>query len=191
MTTVLNLFHTTILQSQVNLAPEVIDNIHRYAAYRIGQVENPEQVENILDDEQTRLLCPELAELKSYFVELFEILLKSYQGNNDVHFDIEIGAQKVSVLNNSHRSWIHSHVKVDAFAILYLDDLKPQQGGELVLYDPKFHESVFNHGNYHKITPKKGLVVVAPNYIWHEVNTYRGEKPRLAIVINCVVNQLK
>lgn len=126
-----------------------------------------------------------------FFIKLFQSLLQAYQGDSASDFEIELGTQKISMLDNGHRSWIHSHVKIDAFAVMYLDDVQTEKGGELVLYDPKFHESVFNHGNHHIVQPRKGLVIAAPNYIWHEVNTYRGFQTRLALVVNAVAKQLR
>ena len=38
-----------------------------------------------------------------------------------------------------------------------------------------------------KIRPKRGMLVIAPAFIWHEVTQYNGTDDRLTLVVNAQV----
>jgi uncharacterized protein (TIGR02466 family) len=67
----------------------------------------------------------------------------------------------------------------------------PDAGGELVLSDPRtaalMHPHPFNpflSTNGVTVTPKPGLLVVFPSFVYHSVNVYHGEQPRITVAFN-------
>ena len=85
----------------------------------------------------------------------------------------------------------HTHDKIDAFAIYYVNEPKEDEGGRLRLYDPRFLGRKAFGGKtnpYLEIKPRRGMVVAAPYYVWHEVTPYLGEATRISLVCNMVFN---
>lgn len=177
------LFDTTVLVTDDLISRDNAEVIRAYILYRDKQ----EYLhEDMFTDPQTEILCPPLVGLRSVFVDLFHTLLREYQPDAPTSA-IQLSTCKYNLMRAGERRPIHMHHKIDAYAVLYLDNHITGEGGELVLHDPKFTDSPFSHNRYHLIQPQVGRVVVAPSYVWHEVNTYYGPSPRVAVVVNCTV----
>jgi hypothetical protein len=60
------------------------------------------------------------------------------------------------------------------------------EDGALVLHDPRFNANLaaVGVGDYAKVFPRPGLLVVFPGYLWHSVTPHQGEYHRLAFSAN-------
>jgi hypothetical protein len=60
------------------------------------------------------------------------------------------------------------------------------EDGALVLHDPRFNANLaaVQVGDYVKVFPRPGLLVVFPGYLWHSVTPYLGDERRLALSAN-------
>jgi hypothetical protein len=65
-------------------------------------------------------------------------------------------------------------------------DYFAQEDGVLVLHDPRFNANLAlgRGGDYARVYPRPGLMVLFPGYLWHSVTPLRGERRRLAISAN-------
>jgi hypothetical protein len=60
------------------------------------------------------------------------------------------------------------------------------EDGALVLHDPRFNANLaaVRVGDYAKVFPRPGLMVLFPGYLWHSVTPNQGDRPRLSIAAN-------
>src|SRR5262245_40624916 len=65
-------------------------------------------------------------------------------------------------------------------------DYFAQEDGVLVLHDPRFNANlaVGRGGDYAKVFPRPGLMVLFPGYLWHSVTPHQGDRRRLAVSAN-------
>tara|TARA_B100000470_G_scaffold72642_1_gene55503 strand:- start:3836 stop:4048 length:213 start_codon:yes stop_codon:yes gene_type:complete len=56
--------------------------------------------------------------------------------------------------------------------------------GELILQDPRPVVNYPINEKTHVITPKSGMAICHPSYVWHESNPFLGNGIRVAIVVN-------
>lgn len=92
------------------------------------------------------------------------------------------------------RTFPHYHHGVDGELVHYLqieDGPDPQAhisdrhgSHALLLMDPRGTPSFPYWEKVHSIFPRQGLTVIHPSYVWHETNVWRGEHPRVCIVVN-------
>jgi len=139
---------------------------------------------------------PILNEVREIFVKGFHSLASSFDNyeEHSKHFGLTEEGIRSKVSKETGRlpfmkkgdfKEVHHHLGVQAFGILYLDDVQNEkEGGELVLRDPSFNSNLgYAVPQRHKIGTKKNRLVVAPAHVWHEVTEFTGEE-RTAIVIN-------
>lgn len=89
----------------------------------------------------------------------------------------------------------HVHRNVDYVGVYYLDldveehfDVCDHDNGKLLLVDPISNRSRgLNHKMLEQIVPEPKLLVIHPSYVFHEAETYKGDKPRDLLVINMKV----
>jgi hypothetical protein len=98
----------------------------------------------------------------------------------------------INPMNFGDYKSVHSHDKIDAFGIFYVDVGAETSGGHLKLYDPRWQnqKSFVGSKPYMEIVPKKGLLIAAPHYVWHEVTPYVGDLTRLSLVCNMQFNEI-
>lgn len=145
-----------------------------------------EMFEDLLNDRASLQLCPELDIAREVFFRGFESLWRAYHTTPVP--SMELTSCKYNIMRAGEMRHIHMHKKTDAYALIYLDDVTA--GGEIVLHDPKFTDSPFSDKQIELLQPRAGTLLVAPAYIWHGVNPYFGTSPRVALVANCVVNDM-
>lgn len=128
--------------------------------------------------------------IKRGFVDLAYSNIDSYDDNigEKVILVAEIESCKINLMKTNDRKGNHSHYGDDAFACFYFNDGDVKQGGQLALYDPRWQRNYwFGGSKLEAITPKRGMLVIAPGFMWHEVTQYTGMNDRLALVINAQV----
>lgn len=177
------LFATPIVTGQTLLTHDELTAIRTYLLLRHRMSPSELMVEDLFNDTQTVSLCPELFKAKEEFLALFEQLYVVHHPRGSV--EIKLVSCKYNIMRPGERRPMHMHVKTDAYALLYLDDVQEGKGGELVLHDPKFTDSVFTPANFHLVRPSRGTLIAAPSHVWHEVNPYFGVAERVALVVNC------
>lgn len=181
----IHLFPTNVLVEDHVVTQADASAIRNYIIYRDRQQLTVKH-EDMFTDPLTEQLCPPLCATKEVFITLFHRLLCTYD-NTAKREQINLSTCKYNMMSAGERRPIHMHRQIDGYAVLYLDDCSEQHGGQLVLHDPKFTDSPFSSKPYYTVQPEVGRVVVAPAYLWHEVNTYYGTEPRVALVVNCTV----
>jgi len=99
------------------------------------------------------------------------------------------------------RTYPHYHQDVSGVLVNYL-----AMGDESIPYEEQIYKDMdksSRHGNHqilfqdprpaigypywekiYAVTPRVGLSILHPNYVWHETNTWRGEGTRVSIVVN-------
>ncbi len=94
----------------------------------------------------------------------------------------------------------HNHPQHSWSAIYCVDqgDAEPDydhDAGYLLFYDPRSNADMFldvanseMHAelNFHamRFRPKNGELILFPSYVWHAVEPYRGERPRITVAAN-------
>jgi len=64
-------------------------------------------------------------------------------------------------------------------------NLTPRHGTHaLLLLDPRGTPNYPWWEKVESITPRQGLTVIHPAYLWHETNVWRGTTTRVCIVVN-------
>lgn len=198
-----SIYPTNILVKQLTISDEELSSIFVYLkaqhlSFLLDDsndlIEHNSGNENILYDAIERGQCLEMAplikEVKDAFINLAYSNINNYTETNpnNTNLDVEIQSCRVNIVKPNNRMPIHSHFGDDAHACLYFEDLEEKEGGQLVMYDPRWQRNYwFGGSKLEKITPKKGLLVVAPDYIWHEVSEYKGNKDRYTLVFNARV----
>ena len=99
---------------------------------------------------------------------------------------------------------MHAHPGALWSLVYYVDDgydgADANQGGELVLYDPRFPgnrmyapDMVFRwpdgrtEQNRHLVRPQNGMIVGFPSWMQHSVRPYQGARERISIAINLMI----
>lgn len=204
-----SIYPTNILVKQLTITDEVLSSIFVYLkaqhlSFLLDDsndlIEYNSGNENILYDAIEKGQCSEMGalvqEVKDAFIDLAYSNIKNYTETNseNTNLDVEIQSCRINIVKPNNRMPIHSHFGDDAHACLYFENLEEKEGGQLVMYDPRWQRNYwFGGSKLEKITPKKGMLVVAPDYIWHEVSEYKGNKDRYTLVFNARVfnNKLK
>jgi len=153
--------------------------------------------ENIVIDAIIEGECLEMKELieevKKGFLELAYSNANNFTESNEdtMALDVELDSCKINLMKKGYRLGIHTHFSDDAFACIYFNDVQDDEGGEICLYDPRWQRSyAFAGSKIEKIKSKRGQLLIAPQFIWHEVTQYNGTDERLTLVVNAqVVNR--
>ncbi len=129
-----------------------------------------------------------IEDLRNIFLEGFCELNRHYnnQYSEDYLKKVYIkDSGNFAVLKQGQRVGLHNHPSI-AFAIFYLTDVdNNNNGGELVLYDPSFHQNKHFHSKKEiRIQTKKNRLVIGPADMWHEVTPYTGSVDRMCAVID-------
>ena len=127
-----------------------------------------------------------MLKVREYFKTAFDLLIKGYDEKPD--YDID-SLNIINPMEYGDFKSCHTHDMIDAFAIYYVNEPKDSEGGKLRLYDPRFLGRKAFAGKtspYLEIKPRKGMVVAAPYYVWHEVTPYLGSDTRISLVCNMV-----
>ena len=98
------------------------------------------------------------------------------------------------VMRKGERSKVHCHRGCDYVAVFYADldvtetgeqAVMTDAGGRFMVIDPVSYRSrAFNHSQNHIISPVPGTLIIHPSHIFHESETYKGDKERVLIVAN-------
>lgn len=129
-----------------------------------------------------------IKELRDIFIEGFCELNKSYGNQYTEKYlrDVYVkDSGNFAVIKQGQRVGLHNHPSI-AFAIFYLTDVdNHNDGGELVLYDPSFHQNTHYYSKKEiRIQTKKNRLVIGPANMWHEVTPYTGVTDRMCAVID-------
>jgi hypothetical protein len=200
------IYPTNILDKELDISDEKLTIIENYlraqhlsfiSSYENDHKEYTDGNENIVIDAIIEGECPEMAELiaevKNGFLQLAYSNIDNLKETNDKNLilDVELDSCKINLMKNGYRLGVHTHFSDDAFACIYFNDVTEEEGGELVLYDPRWQRNyMFGGSKLEKIKSKRGRMVIAPQYMWHEVTHYHGKDERLTLVVNAqVVNK--
>jgi len=93
------------------------------------------------------------------------------------------------------RTYPHYHQSVDGVLVHYLSigdgdfmkgaETSPRHGTHKVLFmDPRPAINYPYWEKVHAVTPRVGLTLIHPNYLWHETNPWLGQGTRVCIVVN-------
>jgi hypothetical protein len=150
--------------------------------------------ENIVIDAIIEGECPEMVELiekiKKAFLELaYSNMDNLSESNQDaIALDVELDSTKINLMKRGYRLGVHTHYSDDGFACLYFNDVSDEEGGEIALYDPRWQRNyAFGGSKLEKIKSKRGQLLIAPQFLWHEVTQYNGDEERLTLVVNAQV----
>ena len=98
------------------------------------------------------------------------------------------------VMKHGERSKTHCHRGCDYVAVLYADldvtetgehAVMTDAGGRFMIIDPVSYRSrAFNHTQNHIISPVPGTLVIHPSHVFHESETYKGNRDRVLVVAN-------
>lgn len=90
----------------------------------------------------------------------------------------------------------HIHTNSNATGVYYVDPGGPTRpdAGTLQLLDPRpgavFHNVLSEHSNLLGISPAAGEMLVFPSWLWHSIDAFFGERPRISVAFTLVVEQL-
>lgn len=200
------IYGTNILVKQLDIDDEVMKTVETYLIaqnleFRAGiendHIEYRDGRENIIFDAINLNRCPEIKiitdQIKQSFIDLAYSNLSNYEESNQekMLLNAEIESCKINLMKSGSRLGIHTHYGDDAYAVFYFNDVDPKDGGELILYDPRWARNyIFGGSKLVKIPSKRKQLVIAPSFLWHEVSQYNGKEDRLALVINgTVINE--
>jgi len=197
------IYATNILVAQLDIEDDKLTTIEQYLkaqhASFMADINNDHEEyrdgnENIIFNATIEGECPEMADLvkqiKQSYVNLAYSNLEQYEETNEdsLILDARIDSCKINLMQPGYRLGCHTHYADDAFACFYFNDVQLHEGGELVLYDPRWQRNYWFAGSkLEKIRPKRGMLVIAPAFIWHEVTQYNGTDDRLTLVVNAQV----
>jgi len=200
------IYPTNIYLKQLDISDEKLTIIENYlraqhlaftSSLNNDHKEYHDGNENIVINAIIEGECPEMKELieevKKGFLELAYSNIDNLTETNDANLilDVELDSCKINLMKNGYRLGAHTHYSDDAFACIYFNDVTEEEGGELVLYDPRWQRNyMFGGSKLEKIKSKRGKMIIAPQYVWHEVTHYHGKDERLTLVVNAqVVNR--
>ena len=200
------IYPTNIYHKQLDISEEKLTVIESFlraqhlnfiSSTDNDHVEYQDGNENIVIDAIVEGQCPEMKELidevKKGFVALaYSNLENMTESHTDkMILDCELDSCKINLMKKGYRLGVHTHYSDDAFACIYFNDVSDEEGGELVLYDPRWQRNYYFGGSrLEKFKSKRGTMIIAPQYLWHEVTHYHGDEERLTLVVNAqVVNK--
>jgi uncharacterized protein (TIGR02466 family) len=104
-------------------------------------------------------------------------------------FSVEAWA---NVNERGHSNVGHIHPGCPWSGVYYVTtDTGPEAGGQIVFTDPRTAALMFKHpfnpfpaGESITATPRPGMMLVFPSFIYHDVLVYCGEAPRISIGLN-------
>jgi len=217
-----DIYPTKVLIKQLDISSEALDNIRSYllAQYYdlyaqhghklssadwvgIGGVDKP-----MLDNEYVHEACPEIKVLgemlKQEGLNLAHansvnysdhVLTNKYGedvGPEKFKIECEIESANINITETNDRMHMHTHYGDDAFGVLYFTDVAEEDGGKLVLHDPRWQRNYYFAGNKKfRVRPQRGTLVVAPNFLWHEIEDYFGEDDRMSLFFNIAIKKIK
>jgi hypothetical protein len=204
--TIREIYPTNIYEKELDISEEKLKEIETFLrAQHKAFMSSPDMDhdeysdgnENIVIDAVIEGQCPEMKELidevkKGFLTLAYSNLDNFTESNTDsMLLDVELDSCKINLMKKGYRLGAHTHYSDDAFACIYFNDVTEEEGGELVLYDPRWQRNyMFGGSKQEKIKSKRGKMVIAPQYLWHEVTHYHGEDERLTLVVNAqVVNK--
>ena len=192
-------FPTTIAVEQLDVSEEVLSSVEAYlhaihAEYFALHPER-EDIENMHNVLARDDVCDEMWELVEAAQRVFGEMARTCIKYHDMDIDpnsitCDINGASINYVKTGQNRENHTHYSDDAFACIYFRDVQEDEGGEIILHDPRWQRSFWFGGSKQvRIKPKRGMIVAAPNFVWHEVATYTGQDPRMVFVLNGVVNR--
>lgn len=197
------IYPTNIYQKQLDISEEKLKKIEAYlkaqhinfiSSNDVDHAEFRDGNENIMIDAIIKGQCEEMKELidevkKGFLTLAYSNLDNFSESNTDATvLEVELDSCKINLMKNGYRLGVHTHYSDDAFACIYFNDVEETEGGELVLYDPRWQRNyMFGGSKLEKIKSKRGTMVIAPQFLWHEVTHYHGNEERLTLVVNAQV----
>lgn len=191
------MYPTNVLVQISSLSEEKLTSIESYLksqhkmigaerGYKDSANAKDEILLNTTDAEKCLALCDLSEEVKMGFLSLAYANLENLtETTGSIKLNVEIKQSKLNILKSGDRMGIHTHFGDDAFACIYFNDVASSDGGELMLYDPRWQKNYwFGGSKIEKIRPQRGLIVIAPSFMWHEVSTYSGKQDRVTLVYN-------
>lgn len=158
-----------------------------------------------LFDEESHLEFPEYKEAILYFekVAVQQIryyILKGWGVEQAYEVTLE-GRCFGNVQETGARTYPHYHQDTNGVLVHYLQlgdpdipheqqmkvgiENSPRHGNHSVLFlDPRPSPNYPFWEKVHSVTPRKGLTLIHPNYLWHETNPWLGVGTRACIVVN-------
>jgi hypothetical protein len=141
--------------------------------------------------------CPAIARLRGMFHEGVKRWLCAEKVHGKLSVDVVLFS---SYSHKGEFTLVHNH-NADVVGVYYVRtgishrptvvlpdpegdyDYFAAEDGALILHDPRFNANLaaVQVGDYAKVFPQPGLMVVFPGYLWHSVTPHLGEQPRLAI----------
>lgn len=198
------IYATNILVKELDIDDDVMKIVENYLISQNSEFKSDIESdlneyrdgrENIVYDALDLKRCPQLKtivdKIKEGYIELFYSNLENLEETNQekIILNVEIESCKINLMRTGSRLGIHTHYGDDAFAIFYFNDIDVKYGGELLLYDPRWTRNyAFGGSKLIRITPKRKQLVIAPSFLWHEVDQYHGKEERLALVVNATVS---
>jgi hypothetical protein len=130
-------------------------------------------------------LLKTLADIKyaEFFKEALEMDL------NDFEYDFK---SWLTGSTNGYNMDIHNHSGAQFAAVFYLLAEEQDQGGELVIHDPRvnanrgFHTKFKHFFNPIEHTPSTGDVLIMPGYVYHSVRPYHSSL-RMAVPVDIFI----
>lgn len=199
------IYATNILVEQLDISEETIAAVEAYLraqnkAFKSdidnNHVEYRDGNENIIFDAIDKGECPEMKiiadQIKERFVQLAYSNIDNLTESDHEQLILEarIESCKINLMSPGYRLGVHTHYGDDAYGCFYFNDVKKGEGGELTIYDPRWQRNyMFGGSRLEQIRPRRGMLVIAPGFLWHEVTQYNGPEERLTLVVNAnVVN---
>lgn len=140
-----------------------------------------------------RSTCPGVQAYRKILYERMKLYLRT-EGHpqwESVEIDTFMFAR---VMKKGERSKVHCHRGCDYVAVFYADldvtetgeqAVMTDAGGRFMVIDPVSYRSrTFNHTQNHIISPVPGTLIIHPSHVFHESETYKGEKDRVLVVAN-------
>lgn len=145
------------------------------------------------DSQLLHNLGRELAErLVAMFVENVRAAMMAV-AELDTLLPVELGIEawaNVNTKGNANAAHIHGGSPWSGVYYVAADP-DPSAGGELFFTDPRTSAlmvthpyNVFKSSSRITLRPEPGQMVVFPSFLYHGVETYRGETPRISIAFN-------
>lgn len=195
-----SIYPTNIYVGMPDIPEEIISTVEIFlkaqhlefkSNFKNDHIEYRDGNENIIFDAVDVNKCPEMIvitdAIKKAALELAYSNINNFDETNTekLMLDVNIESCKINLMNTGYRLGVHTHYGDDAFCCFYFNDVDPKDGGQLILYDARWQKNYwFGGSKLEKITPKRGMLVIAPSFIWHEVSQYNGKEDRLTLVAN-------
>lgn len=201
-----SIYATNILVKQLDISDEDLTTVENFlkAEYMSfmtsdekDQKEYPNGNEGLVKLQEYLKDCPEFnivyKQVEQAFLELAYSNIETHKETNTEKAVLEfiIESTKINWMKTGGRLGIHTHYGDDAYAVFYFEDVPEREGGSLILHDPRWSRNyMFGGAELVRIQPRRGQLVIAPSYIWHEVELYTGQEDRFAFVFNGTVQNV-